>query len=157
MANEKRLIDANAAAKSIRNAGEIFRSESTCDYDKGWVDALNSVEDLIARMPTVDAVDALEYETIVGKLESLLCHATGNQYSKAGYSLESMCRMVTDYIEECCEEAVKDAAAHGQWLEFNTFMTCSECDTDWFYGDNDCDRFKCCPNCGAKMDGDGNG
>lgn len=46
---------------------------------------------------------------------------------------------------------------HGWWIEFNTFMTCSECDTDWYYGDNDCDRFDYCPQCGAKMDGDGNG
>lgn len=43
---------------------------------------------------------------------------------------------------------------HGRWIEFNSFMTCSECDTDWYYGDNDTDRFDYCPNCGAKMDGE---
>jgi hypothetical protein len=47
--------------------------------------------------------------------------------------------------------------AHGRWIEFNMFMTCSECDTDWYYTDNDTDRFNYGPNCGTKMDGDGNG
>lgn len=43
------------------------------------------------------------------KLECLLCHATGGRYSKAGYALADMERMVTDYIEECCNEAVEEA------------------------------------------------
>ncbi len=46
---------------------------------------------------------------------------------------------------------------HGRWMEFNSFMTCSVCDKDWYYGDNNCDEFDYCPNCGAKMDGDGDG
>ena len=143
MANEKRLISYDVLIKHldscIKEGKGLFKS--VCVAIKCFVE----------QMPTVDAVDAREYYSIVSKLEGLLCHATGNQYSKAGYSLESMMRMVTDYIEECCEEAVNDAAVHGQWIEYNTFMTCSECDTDWFYEDNDCDRLKYCPNCGADM------
>ena len=151
MANTKRLIDAYDFYKKFANDTPTI-TVGAQRYVATW-----RISDLIADAPTVDAVDAREYYSIVSKLEGLLCHATGNQYSKAGYSLESMMRMVTDYIEECCEEAVNDAAVHGQWIEYNTFMTCSECDTDWFYEDNDCDRLKYCPNCGAKMDGDGNG
>ena len=52
-----------------------------------------------------------KYDAVVFKLECLLCHATGGKYSKAGYSLKNMERMVTDYIEECCEEAVAEALA----------------------------------------------
>lgn len=64
-------------------------------------------------------------------------------------------RTLMRYVKRCkTVDAVE--VVHGRWMEFNTFMTCSVCDTDWYYGDNDCDRFDYCPNCGAKMDGDSN-
>ncbi len=54
-----------------------------------------------------------------------------------------------------CIDRIKGVDAvevvHGRWMEFNTFMTCSVCDKDWYYGDNNCDEFDYCPNCGAKM------
>lgn len=46
-----------------------------------------------------------KYNELVYKLECLLCHATGGRYSKAGYSLEDMCRMVDEYIDRCIEES----------------------------------------------------
>ena len=46
---------------------------------------------------------------------------------------------------------------HGRWIEYKSFMECSECESRWWYTDNDCHLFDYCPNCGAKMDGDGNG
>ena len=52
-----------------------------------------------------------KHYAVIYKLECLLCHATGGRYSKSGYRLEDMERMVTDYIEECCEEAEKEALA----------------------------------------------
>lgn len=45
---------------------------------------------------------------MVYKLECLLCHATGGRYSKAGYRLEDMERMVNDYIEDCVSEALEE-------------------------------------------------
>lgn len=51
-------------------------------------------------------VSRKRYEELVYKLECLLCHATGGRYSKAGYALEDMERMVTDYINECIDEAL---------------------------------------------------
>ena len=48
------------------------------------------------------------YDEIVYKLECLLCHATGGRYSKAGYRLEDMERMVNDYIEDCVSEALEE-------------------------------------------------
>ncbi len=52
-----------------------------------------------------------KYYDLVYKLECLLCHSTGGRYSKAGYYLEDMYCMVDDYIQECCDEAVKEALA----------------------------------------------
>ena len=59
MATEKRLIDANIAEGSCSGAEKIISSESTCDYDRGWADALGSVANMIKRMPTVDAVEVV--------------------------------------------------------------------------------------------------
>ena len=44
---------------------------------------------------------------------------------------------------------------HGRWIEYKSFMKCSECGSHWYYTDNHCYLFNYCPNCGAKMDGDG--
>lgn len=46
---------------------------------------------------------------VVYKLECLLCHATGGKYSKATYSLNDMYSMVSQYIDECCDEVAAEA------------------------------------------------
>ena len=47
-------------------------------------------------------------------------------------------------------------AVHGRWKFLNDYQSqCSECfDISWVDHDNEPNY---CPNCGAKMDGDGNG
>lgn len=108
MANEKRLVylddiltDLHEVVEAAKaDPDEIMRMAEACT---------GTIIKHLEKFPTVDAVEAHEYDAIVNKLECLLCHATGGQYSKAGYSLEDMERMVTDYIEECCEEAVEEA------------------------------------------------
>ena len=62
------------------------------------------------RFPVINwpIVPRKEYDNVVYKLECLLCHATGNRYSKAGYSLTDMERMVDDYEEELIDEAIED-------------------------------------------------
>lgn len=59
-----------------------------------------------------------------------------------------------DILHEIATFPTVDAVpvVHGRWFEFNTMMSCSECDKDWYYTDNNCDEFRYCPNCGAKMD-----
>lgn len=52
-----------------------------------------------------------KYDEVVSKLECLLWYATGGKYSKAGYSFCDMEQMVNDYIEQCCEEAIKETLA----------------------------------------------
>ena len=69
---------------------------------------------------------------------------------------------MSDYMticEQIIEAPTVDAVevVHGRWIEYKDFMECSECHSNWWYGDNDCYLFDYCPNCGAKMDGDGNG
>ncbi len=52
-----------------------------------------------------------DYEEVVYKLGCLLCHATGGKLSKASYPLRVMEVYVTDYIQDCCDEAVEEALA----------------------------------------------
>lgn len=46
-----------------------------------------------------------KYDEVVYKLETLLCHATGGKLSKHTYTLQMMESAVTDYVQECCDEA----------------------------------------------------
>ena len=52
-----------------------------------------------------------DYDEVVYKLECLLCHATGGKLSYHTYPLRTMEVNVDDYIQECCDEAVKEALA----------------------------------------------
>ena len=54
-------------------------------------------------------VSRKKYDEVVYKLECLICHATGGRYSKAGYELLDMERMVSDYMEQCMEQCELDA------------------------------------------------
>ena len=48
-------------------------------------------------------------EDVIYKLEYLLCHATGNKFSKHTYPIGDMVSYVNDYIQDCCNEAVEEA------------------------------------------------
>lgn len=50
-------------------------------------------------------VSRKKYDELEYKLECLLCHATGGRYSKSGYSLANMCRMVNEHIDRCIEDS----------------------------------------------------
>lgn len=54
-------------------------------------------------------VSRKKYDEVVYKLECLLCHATGSRFSKSSYPLWIMETLVTDYIQECCDEAVEES------------------------------------------------
>lgn len=49
------------------------------------------------------------YEELIYKTECLLCHATGNKFSKHTYTTQEMISFVDDYIQDCCDEAVEEA------------------------------------------------
>ena len=108
MANEKRLIDANALITTIQGtASEVAR---TSPYEPEWFTRLAQrqfeIIGLIDEAPTVDAVEV----------------------------------------------------AHGKWIDEYPYVRCSECNAEWINcrTDNEPKMFYYCPNCGAKMDGDGN-
>ena len=68
----------------------------------------------------------------------------------------------TDIFDAIENAPTMDAVevVHGQWIsdEGDVLFHCSECETQistsWDYDDL---QWNYCPNCGAKMDGDGNG
>ena len=78
-----------------------------------------------------------------------------------GYGSYSL-NFVFQWLAECFE--VEDAptvdaveVVHGWWKEpYRLFVECSECGTGYVKYDFIA-RANYCPNCGAKMDGDGNG
>lgn len=49
-----------------------------------------------------------DYEEAIYKLECLLCHATGNKFSKHTYDLRVMEMAVDDYIDDLCNETAQD-------------------------------------------------
>ena len=53
-------------------------------------------------------------------------------------------------------EAVE--VVHGRWIDEYPYVRCSECTAEWLNcrTDNEPKHFHYCPNCGAKMGGDGN-
>lgn len=39
---------------------------------------------------------------------------------------------------------------HGEWIDYvNSHCTCTACGSEWSYFENETERFKYCPNCGA--------
>ena len=110
MANEKRLIDANALLEKLSRMIDYCQDNKLEDE----MSALFQVGDAVMDCPTVDAVEVV----------------------------------------------------HGEWRVTETIptlekqMMCSACRCIWYYPEarwNDIRLTNYRPNCGAKMDGDGNG
>ncbi len=115
MANEKRLIDANALIEYIN----ILRRASKTSYPKRSF-VVGDVLDCIYTAPTVAAV-----EVVHGRWED----EYSGKYANPRYRC-SVCK------ERSLYKSVRDVL--GNWKDVQAL-------TNY------------CPNCGAKMDGDGNG
>lgn len=70
--------------------------------------------------------------------------------------------LTKDLVMDAAYEISKFPAAdvvevkRGRWEDANDFdgIVCSVCKEDFCVLINETERFKCCPNCGARMDGD---
>ena len=62
------------------------------------------------------------------------------------------CVLVEDIDNAPTVDAVE--VTHGRWIRRGNEMKCSKCEFIYYSNHDD---FNYCPNCGAKMDGDGNG
>ena len=126
METERRLIDAN----------DIDYENIMCSQSQ-----LYWLHSIIEKQPTVDAVpvDKITLHHILIDNEGVpeVKLQIGDRY----FRLRTAPLDVMEVV-------------HGRWIEYKSFMECSECGTHWYYGDNDCHLFDYCPNCGAKMDGD---
>ena len=108
MANEKRLIDANALIHRVCAERDSIEINHACDV--GYHNGLNMAVSMTINAPTVDTVGVVH-----GRWEETL--------------------VPDGYVQKASRLRKK----------------CSVC--GWT---NAC-RYRYCPNCGAKMDGDGNG
>ena len=108
MANEKRLIDANALLADLKEELEFETQMFTAEQNE-WIDyGLRVAIKDVKYQPTVDAV-----EVVHGRFELI---------EKAG-------------------------------VDYWSCSACKEIVDEYYHKP----KYKYCPNCGAKMDGDGNG
>ena len=141
MATEKRLIDANALKKEIVDFKLNLHPQNQ-DYGTGYFSALSVVEGLLAYAPTVDAVpvDKIKLHHIIIDNEGVpeVKLQVGDRYFL----------LRTDPVD------VREVV-NGRWLQSEPgYRVCSHCMADVAIYSN---HKNYCPNCGAKMDGDGNG
>ena len=103
----------------------------------------------IQEMPTIDAVPVEHW-----KSTSFLYVKDVDEYKDRIILDEG------DKTKRCKVYYADDPAAHGHWQEDCTWIICSECGAEYkdeiiFMNRNqDYEKPKFCPNCGAKMDGD---
>ena len=111
MANEKRLIDANALDEKVGKLAERYAAQGRMVVAEDY----NFIRTVLMTAPTVDAVEVVHGKWVLGNVEPGYFTPGGNR----------------------------------PWV-------CSECGQVMSYRlDKPNENY--CPNCGAKMDGDGNG
>lgn len=167
MATEKRLIDANALAERYDKRIEWLRLDVHDKYSLGLYHGAATDKDLIAEIPTVVAFTE---EQLANILEAAGNLETRNQ--KLEKELEWLKSCINCEIRKECPrhcgkvvhgcdhweygDSTVDAVevVHGRWNPCGSCgYRCSKC--DFWVTFRSLNNY--CPNCGAKMDGDGNG
>ena len=84
------------------------------------------------------------------------------EVEQSTYSYFHLDEIVDEIISSATVDAVE--VVYGEWSTIEddyigmTALKCSKCNEEWWFEDEPPMRiYKYCPNCGAKMDGDGNG
>ena len=160
-----RLIDANALKSQITR----YHMSLTPRYISKLVDAeIGDVIDIIDETPTVDAYTAEQVAQIIKQADKLAAKA--NELEKEVVWLKSClnCK-IRNVCPGHCGKVVHGCdhweygnnaveVVHGYWVsdKADILFHCSECETqistDWDYDDL---TWNYCPNCGAKMDLEG--
>ena len=160
MANEKRLIYTNDLWTDIMmlpHNGDMISSEE--------------VEQAIKDAPTVDAVEAEQFNTLKSLVNGewvdckLVQEALGIDFA-TGLKMFDFSRTATwnpaplNGQKITTKFRLKNAVVHGRWEAVDhdgswRVDMCSICRRRMHYVDYD-QPYQFCPNCGAKMDGDGN-
>ena len=96
----------------------------------------------------------VDINTLVGKDGLFTKRGCPGNCQHCGLWTEEGCRVI---LEAPTVDAVE--VVHGWWVDEYPYVRCSECNAEWLNcrTDNDPKLFYYCPNCGAKMDGDGSG
>ena len=140
MATEKRLIE-------IIECLEHCADNTNCERCSRWLYHCDDhcVDDLLATAAKElrKFVDAVPVDEIRVDIMSLCLE---NQEAILNVSICGKPNEVKLPFSKEIAEVV-----HGRWIEYKSFMQCSECGSHWYYTDNDCHLFDYCPNCGAMM------
>lgn len=78
--------------------------------------------------------------------------------AETGLVKATPCICAVDEAAKVWNTRVDELAAevkHGYWKEQHEYIVCSVCSRPFDICSNDTYKFRCCPNCGARMDGDG--
>ena len=180
MANEVRLIDANALVEKFSDHKALFLNkmggfQALLQREKGRVDELDNCIAEVINAPTVDAYTEEQVANIIHLSHQL--HATNVELEKEVEWLKSClnCKIRRECPRHCgkvvhdCDHWVYGDNAvevvHGRWAFSHTttvekydVVKCSNCGHEAFAIAIYVKEGHYCPNCGANMmDGDGNG
>lgn len=88
------------------------------------------------------------YDTLTGEQKEILfnLYMTGENHD--GHSW-----VTYGNVEEAVAKLIIAERKTGKWIEERTYMECPICHDVWHYEKNQTERFKYCPQCGAKMEG----
>lgn len=133
---------------------------------KDYIQTLNKIMDWLEQEPTTKndlAVDAVSRQAINGYIDYILSHGMGKKKSfdfikKFVAKLPSITPQEPrkGHWIETAEEYYKAINEKGGGVNENTDyftddIACSECLAKFSTIDNETERFKCCPHCGADM------
>lgn len=124
MANEKRLIYANAF---IRDARFLMGGFATDTYWQGYGDALDRIEELIMQYPTVDAIPVDQIQVHFSKVY-LLAGECVLEAAICGAPLVVRIPCSQDVVEVVrCRDCKHWRGDHPEWFQEQGWGSCVEC------------------------------
>lgn len=87
--------------------------------------------------------DLISRKALLEAYNSDLQHWSGDVYDLLMYEIQDAPAVEAEPVR------------HGRWIEDGDYIICPACRKRWNIMDNDTETFRRCPNCGAKMDLEG--